>query len=101
LRNANLRKKPHEVLTTVLNFIGLSELDEFIIRKGVEFSSFDNMKKLEKENFFRLEAIRLADSQDSESYKVRRGITGGYKSYLSKADIAYIDELIKRFGCPF
>jgi hypothetical protein len=47
----------HEVVATLLNLTGLSEIDESVIENAVEFSSFSNMKKLERENFFHLQPL--------------------------------------------
>ncbi len=37
-----------------------------------------------------------ADPQDPESFKMRRGEIGGYKRYLSAADVEYVEERIRR-----
>ena len=101
VRYEDMHKSAEKIIASVLSFLGLDYIEEDIIRTSVEFANFSNLKNLEKEDYFQSDKIRPADTQDNESYKVRRGIIGGYKSYLSKADIVYIDELIKRFGCPF
>jgi hypothetical protein len=90
-----------EILSSVLSFLGLDYIEEDIIKTSVEFAHFNNLKNLEKEDYFQSDKIGPADTQDNESYKVRKGVIGGYKSYLSKADIDHIDELVIRFGCPF
>jgi hypothetical protein len=38
---------------------------------------------------------------DPESYKTRRGKVGGYVDYLTAEDIAFIDQTVNEFGCPF
>lgn len=101
VRYEDMHNSTGKILVSVMSFLGLDNIDEGIIRTSVEFANFNNLKNLEKEDYFQSDKIRPTDSQDNESYKVRRGHMGGYTSYLSKADIDYIDELIKRFGCPF
>lgn len=101
VRYEDMHENPQEVAASVLSFLGLGNVEEEIIRKSVEFASFKNLKNMEKEDYFRSAKIRPADTQDNESYKVRKGVIGGYTSYLSKADIEYIDELILKSGCPF
>ena len=96
-----MHKNPGEVLVRTIKFLGCDEVDEYIIRKAVEFASFNNMKKMEKDRFFKSGAMRPANINDDESYKLRRGIVGGYESYLSEEDINYIDQVIKEMGCPF
>jgi hypothetical protein len=101
VRYEDMHKSAEKITASVFSFLGLDYVEEDIIRTSVEFAHFNNLKNLEKADYFQSDKIRPADSQDNESYKVRKGIIGGYKSYLSKADIDYIGELIKRFGCPF
>jgi hypothetical protein len=38
-----------------------------------------------------------SDSDNPDSYKVRRGKVGGYSDYLSAEDIAYCDEVLKHY----
>lgn len=101
VRYEDMHKSPEKITASVLSFLGLDYIEEDIIRTAVEFTTFSNLKNLEKEDFFQSDKIRPADTRDNESYKVRKGIIGGYKSYLSKADMEYIDELIRKLGCPF
>lgn len=101
LRYEDLHNNPNVKLAKILKFLGLDEVEEHILVDAVEFARFNNMKKLEREDFFKREAIRPGNINDDESYKVRKGVIGGYKSYLSEADMGYIDELIRKLGCPF
>ena len=96
-----MHKNPGEVLVRAIKFLGCDEVDEYIIRKAVEFASFNNMRKMEKDGFFKSGAMRPANINDDESYKLRRGIVGGYEYYLSEGDVKYIDQVIKEVGYPF
>lgn len=92
----SLHESPESELREVLNFIGLGEIQEPTIARAVEYASFDNMRRLEVEGEVgggRL-LLRPADKNDPESYKTRRGRTGGYRDYLSSPDIAYLDSRI-------
>jgi hypothetical protein len=101
VRYEDIHKNPEKITASVLSFLGLDGIEDDIIRTSAEFASFRNLKNLEKEDYFQSDKIRPADTQDDESYKVRKGLIGGYRSYLSKADIEYIDELLLRLRCPF
>ena len=50
-----------------------------------------SLNELSEENI-----LAPADSQDPESFKVRRGEIGGYVRYLSTADVEYVEERIRR-----
>ena len=62
----------------------------------IEFCKFDNLKaNLDKFNK-RPDDIRMYQptSDDPESHKFRKGKAGGYKDYLSKEDISYVNSWI-------
>jgi len=101
LRYEDMHKNPGEVLARIMEFLGCSGIDDKIMRQAVEFASFNNMKKMEREGFFKHDTMVPADINDDESYKVRRGIVRGYESYLSEEDSRYIYKVIKELGCPF
>jgi hypothetical protein len=59
--------------------------------------SFADMRKLEADGNFAARygnALVPGDSGDSESYKVRRGVVGGYLDYLSREDIDYCGRVL-------
>jgi hypothetical protein len=94
----DLHANPAFQLRGILDFIGLDEIQEASIQRAVEFASFENMRRLELEGEVgggRL-VLRPADKDDLESYKTRRGKTGGYRDYLSEQDIAYLDDRISK-----
>jgi hypothetical protein len=60
------------------------------------------MKKLERAGAFDSKILRAGDTQDPESFKVRRGKIGGFADYLSPNDqrfaAAALGRLDPRFG---
>ncbi len=60
------------------------------------------MQKLENAGAFDSKILRAGDTQDPESFKVRRGKIGGFEDYLSPEDQALaasaLQELDPRFG---
>ena len=42
--------------------------------------------------------LRTADTTDSDSFKVRRGLVGGYKDYLTEEEILYCEKLMESYG---
>ena len=96
-----LHKGPHSCLKKVMDFIGMENADEDIINTAVEYSRFDNMKKLEEKKFFKTNKLRPGNPDDPESFKVRKGIIGGYKEYLNPEDIEYADNVMQELERPF
>ncbi len=101
LRYEEMHADPEAALKQVLQFMELQNFDDALVRAAVEFSRFENMKKLEAKGFFRDEKMQPGQKSDTESFKVRKGKVGGYREYLSAADIAYVDGIIAETGCPF
>jgi hypothetical protein len=62
----------------------------------VDYASFENMRKIEKNNDPTAGSRRLMpkDLNNPESFKVRRGKVGGYRDYFSDEELAVINEYI-------
>lgn len=93
----DLHQDPVGTLIRILRFIGANDIEEPLARAAVEFSSFDNLKKMESEDHFKSSRLKPRDISDPESFKVRKGKIGNYTEYLSEDDIGYINELIEQF----
>jgi hypothetical protein len=101
LRYEDMHHNPAEALVKALRFMGLEPIEDRIVQEAVAFASFNNMKKMEAGGYFNDPKMRPGDAKDEESYKVRKGVVGGYTTYLSEEDIQYIDQAIEEMGCPF
>lgn len=82
------------VFKDAMKFSGIEATDEKI-RKSIEFSSFENIQKQEKEKGFREKATK------SESF-FRKGISGDWKNVLTSEQIDKIvsrhQKMMERFG---
>ena len=101
LRYEDMHADPRLSLRTVLDFIGAQDIDDAAIARAVEYASFNNMKRLEEAKYFASRKMKPGDSEDDESYKVRRGVVAGYRDYLSPDDCRYIDDVMAEVGCDF
>ncbi|MAU52562.1 MAG: sulfotransferase [Roseovarius sp.] len=95
LRYEDMRADPHEAMTRVARFLEIPA-DASQVQEAVDFASYENMKKKEAEQAFRLSGGRMAprDQDNPDSYKVRRAKVGGYRDYFDDAQIAAIDALV-------
>ena len=102
IRYESLRASPAENFRDVLATLGETAPDMSIFQTALDFSQFENMKKLEAAGAFDSKILRPGDVRDPESFKVRRGKVGGYREYLSVRDQEYAAEtmaiLDPRFG---
>jgi hypothetical protein len=100
LRYEAMHADPRRSLRAVLEFIGASPIEDGIVAKATAYASFGNMKRLEESGHFESKKLRPGDAEDEESYKVRRGLVGGYRDYLGREDARYVEGVIEELGCP-
>ena len=85
-------------LRRVVDFLGLGEITDAEVAEAVRFASFDNMRAMEQQDTFGSSRLRPADAGDEESFKTRKGAVGGYREYLTGADLAYVDAKMSGLG---
>jgi hypothetical protein len=71
------------------------------IRREVELARFERMQQQEKQGVFARrcdKALTLGDSNNRDSFKVRRGKVGGFKDYFSEQDVEFADQLLQRYA---
>ena len=102
VRYEDLHATPNEQFRRVLVALGETAPQARHFEKALDFSRFDNMRKMEASLEYDRQLLQPGDVNDSESYKVRRGKIGGYVDYLDPSDIAYADQAMSaldpRFG---
>ena len=93
LRYEDLRAEPHKFLREMLDFMQV-EATEAHVDAAVDYSSYENMKKMESKQQFRLAGGRMMprDKDNPNSYKVRRAKVGGYRDYFSDDEVETIDQ---------
>jgi hypothetical protein len=101
LRYEEMHADPRGRLRAILDFLGVEGIPDAGIERAVEYASFGNMKKLEEKRYFDSRKMKPGQAEDEESYKVRRGVVGGYGEYLGPDDIRYIEDVVRARGCAF
>ena len=89
-----LLKNPNDSLIRILEFIGIKSVNRNFVKSAIEFSKFENLKVLEKSNFFDDGMLKPKNIDDKNSFKVREGGIDKYKKHLSNSDIEYLDNII-------
>lgn len=88
------------VLTSSLEFFGLTAIEAALVDDAVEFCRFDKMQSYERLDLFGAKQLRN-DPGDPLAAKVREGRVGSYKGVLAPADLDFIESTIARIGDPF
>ena len=89
----SLRADPAAELARIGTLMGETFTAEEIA-EAVRFGSFDNLKALEADNFFKQKGLRPGIKGDAESSKVRRAKVGGYLEDFSAEQVAELEVLV-------
>ncbi|MAG30032.1 MAG: sulfotransferase [Deltaproteobacteria bacterium] len=102
VRYEDMRSDPDGTLRRLMDFVNGKPPNGEAIRSAVEYSSVENMRKLEERNVFWLAGGRMKPGKkgDPNSYKVRRAKVGGYKDYFDEVQAGQIDELVRKDLLP-
>jgi len=93
----------HDTFTSfkeILNFLNFTVINEEFIQEAIAFAKFKNMKKMEAGGAFGSKIMRPGDQSDPDSFKVRKGIVGGYVKHFSDEDLRRLDQAVSRLH-PF
>ena len=93
LRYEDMRLKPRETFTRVLDFMGAPQ-DEALIEEAVAYGDFDNLRKLEAAGEFTRGGLKLVNPDDLTTRKVRRGKIGGFRDDFPPDQVAELEQLV-------
>ena len=96
LRYEDLQQNTFEKLKQTLDFIGLKNISNQTVEDAIKYSSFDNMKQMERKDSLNSTRLSNVNLDDPEAFKVRKGKIGGYKDYLTSEDIVFLDNIINK-----
>ncbi len=99
LRYEDLRARPAEMLAPALELLG-APFSEQTVDEAVAFTSFDNLKELERTDFYKNSRLKPKDPSDPDSFKVRRGKVGGYRDYFTPEQVRAMEELVRTRLAP-
>jgi alcohol sulfotransferase len=96
VRYEDMRRDTAQVLGQILNFIGTPASAEER-QDVVNFSSMENMKKMEQKRTFRFSGSRMVpgDRKNPDSFKVRRGKVGDFSDYFDLDQVNTIEQLLQ------
>lgn len=96
LRYEDMMTNITSAMRQTLHFIGIESISAQALESAIRECSFENMHRMEAEDLLNSGRLRPTDPDDPESFKVRRGVVGGYVDYLDEDDIDYVDQEMKK-----
>ena len=102
VRYEDMRVEPERVLAEILAFTGTAVSAEQV-REAVEFASYDTMKKMEQDTFFKGSGARVrpGDRDNPQSFKVRKAKVGGYRDYFTDEQCERLDAQVAQLDPMF
>ena len=94
MRYEEIRADTPGEFSRLIAFFDLPDFGRDAVDDAVSFASFDNMRRLEETNALDNPMLQPRSGGDLERFKVRRGMVGGYRDYLTDDDIAFIDDYL-------
>lgn len=101
VRYENLKIDTFAALSGVLDFMGIVANEKYI-KEAIEFSSFENMKRIQMSKDFsnikarRSRFFKVGNPSNPEAHHVRRGKVGGYRDYLNPEDAVRFEARISK-----
>lgn len=95
VRYEDMRADARLELKRIMALAG-ADFSEEEIAEAAAFASFDNLRKMERDNTFRTTRLRPGNVNDTDSYKVRRGKVGGFREYFSAEEAEQLEALVDR-----
>lgn len=95
----DLLSQPLQALKTVTNFLFEKEIDDQHLKKAIEFGAFEKMKKRESTSQQAIDGfdpLNPVDLNESNSFKARKGKSGGYLNEFEPPEIIYINSKIEK-----
>jgi len=99
LRYEDLRGNPGQEIARIRSFMGAPFTDTEIA-DAVAFTDFDALKTKERENYYGNTRLQARNTDDPDSFKVRRGKVGGYRDYFEGEQLALIDGYVAKHLDP-
>jgi hypothetical protein len=93
VRYEDFLTEPARALSKLAKAIGL-KAGAVDIADAVEFGSIDQLRQREREGYFQSSRLRAARKGDEQSFKVRRGKSGGYRTLLGRTAVKRIDDYV-------
>lgn len=94
VRYEDLRADPIPDLRRIGNLMDAGFTDDELI-EARDFASFDNLKKLETEGYFRNGGLSLRNRNDPDTFKVRRGKVGGFRDYFEPEQVETMERMVR------
>ena len=90
----DLQDDVRAVLKAIIEFLGWPVYGPVILDLAAQAGEFENMQQLERTDALKNFRLQPPTDGNPEGFKVRRGVVGGFRDYLTARDISWIDDYL-------
>lgn len=101
MRYEDLHNNTRTETYRLLNFIGMNHIADEHVEEAIEFSQFENMRKMESSGKVQDAALKAGGAWDKDSFKTRRGVIGGFRDYLPPAEVERMSKYMLENLSPY
>ena len=101
VRYEDIHENPQRELRRVLTFLGIGTVSDQVISEAANFSSFNNMRAMERSDVYKNDLLRPTNKEDNDSYKTRKGEVGGFTNYLNSDEIRHLNSRMRESLSPY
>ncbi|NLY94124.1 MAG: sulfotransferase domain-containing protein [Myxococcales bacterium] len=95
LRYEDMRADPEGYLRKMLDFVGVTDVPDAIIREAVEYNEIERLRAREAAGIYDTRRLQPGDPNDPDSFKARKGKVGGFREVLEPEDIEKMTRIIE------
>lgn len=99
MRYEDLHRDPEHEMRRLLDALEWPTVSIETLRAVIAWSNFDNLRQQTMQATKR--ELQPRNQNDPESFKMRRGKMGGYVDYLSKEDIAFLNDQMNQLNIGY
>jgi hypothetical protein len=96
LRYEDMRAAPERAVRSMLDFVGVPEVPDEIIREAVEYNEIERLRERERAGVYDTRRLKPGDPNDPDSFKARKGKIGGFRDVLRPEDVDRMTRILEK-----
>lgn len=95
LRYEDMRADPHAAVRKMIDFVGVPDVTDALIREAVEFNQIEKLREREAAGQYDTRRLQPGDPNDPDSFKARKGKVGGFREVLRPEDVEKMTQILR------
>lgn len=95
LRYEDMRADPHAAVRKMIDFVGVPDVTDELIREAVEYNQIEKLREREAAGQYDTRRLQPGDPNDPDSFKARKGKVGGFREVLRPEDVEKMTQILR------